>query len=279
MKKYRKGPQDGEESRAPREYVERSPIRQKKSLGQVFLKEKWPVERMAQWCVDNGVKRVLEIGPGMGILTDALLEKNLDVTVIEKDSRYAALMSIRENMRTINQDVLEFDLAAWIAESPEPTAVVGNIPYNISTPILLWTLEQLPKIVGGLFMVQLEFAKRIAADCDNEDYGSISVYTQLRSNAELLFNVSRGTFRPIPKVDSAVLQVLPRSSSIAPEVLKKTETITRAAFNQRRKKLRNAVKPFLGERIDDPSPIDLNRRPQTLTPEEFVDLARFVFEI
>jgi len=252
---------------------------QKKALGQVFLKERWPVERMADTVWDWGARQVLEIGPGLAVLTDALLAKGLHVTAVEKDDRFAALLKLREDrgepLKIFNQDVLEFDLGEWVKSSKAPKAVLGNIPYNISTPILTWCLEQLRDLHGGLFMVQLEFAERIAAAPDTSEYGSISVFAQIRAEVALEFEVSRGCFSPVPKVDSAVLSLKWRDHGLSPELLRRTEVITRAAFNQRRKKLSNGIKAFTSELDLESSPIDLHRRPATLTPAEFIKLAQW----
>ncbi len=260
-------------------------IFQKKSLGQVFLNTDWPVNRVVEQAQDLGIKKVLEIGPGNGILTTALSKAGITVTAIEKDDRFAARINdlIRSgslpNTDVINEDILQFDLGAWISSSGKtPVGVVGNIPYNISTPILMWLLPHLKSLNGAIFMVQLEFAQRVVAPPDNKDYGSLSVYCQLRSHCDFNFRVEKTCFTPVPKVDSAVITLRPRSDEPGQgKLLQYTETICRIAFTQRRKKLRNAVRPFMRGRPDEDCPIDLNRRAETLTPDDFVTLAAFLF--
>jgi 16S rRNA (adenine1518-N6/adenine1519-N6)-dimethyltransferase len=260
-------------------------IFQKKSLGQVFLNTDWPVNRVVEQAQDLGIKKVLEIGPGNGILTTALSNAGITVTAIEKDDRFAARINdlIKSgslpNTDVINEDILQFDLGAWISSSGKtPVGVVGNIPYNISTPILMWLLPHLKSLKGAIFMVQLEFAQRVVAPPDNKDYGSLSVYCQLRSHCDFNFRVEKTCFTPVPKVDSAVITLRPRSDEPAQgKLLQYTETICRIAFTQRRKKLRNAVRPFMRGRPDEDCPIDLNRRAETLTPDDFVTLAAFLF--
>jgi 16S rRNA (adenine1518-N6/adenine1519-N6)-dimethyltransferase len=260
-------------------------IAQKKSLGQVFLNTDWPVKRVVEHAQDLGMRRIVEIGPGQGILTTALAKAGLQVTAVEKDDRFAARLQDMiksgdlKNVEVVNTDVLGFDLGSWVASQPEePIGVVGNIPYNISTPILMWLLPHLDRINGAIFMVQLEFAQRIVAPPDNKDYGSLSVYCQLRAHCDFNFRVERTCFTPVPKVDSAVITLRPRSDDLPKgKLLQFTETICRIAFTQRRKKLRNAVRPFMKGRPDEDCPIDLNRRAETLTPDDFVQLATFLF--
>lgn len=266
-------------------YNAASKISQKKSLGQVFLNTEWPVTRVVEQAQDLGMKRVLEIGPGNGILTAALAKAGIKVTAIEKDDRFAARMSDLiangglKNVEVINTDILEFDLESWLSSEPKTACgVVGNIPYNISTPILMWLLPHLKSINGAIFMVQLEFAQRVVAPPDNKDYGSLSVYCQLRAHCDFNFRVEKTCFTPIPKVDSAVITLRPRSDQpVTGKLMQYTETICRIAFTQRRKKLRNAVRPFMKGRPEEDCPIDLNRRAETLTPDDFVRLAAFLF--
>lgn len=255
--------------------------RQKKSLGQVFLHDDWPVRRVVEIVQDWKATEVIEIGPGGAILTNALSHAGIDTTAIEKDDRFAERVTNAAipGVEVVNQDVLEFDLGAWIdrvTRSGKRAAVVGNIPYNISSPIVMWVLPHLNRLAGATFLVQLEFAERLAAKPNTKDYGSLSVYTQLRANVRLDCEVGREYFTPVPKVDSAIVVMEPREDQLAPELMKKIETVARAAFHQRRKKLRNAVKPFLSGRNEADSPVDLNRRPETLSLEEFAELARFL---
>ncbi len=266
--------------------IDQGSPRQRKSLSQVFLRTEWPVkkvvERLQQW----QVTRVLEIGPGGGILTRALLEHPWKVTAVEKDGRFAERLvdSFEANrsdyagtLDVVHQDVLKFDLETWLQKSQEPTAIVGNIPYAISSPIVMWVLPHLQQVKAVEFLVQLEFAARLAGAANTKDYGSLSVYTQLRSQVLLECKVDRTCFTPIPKVDSALVILKPRQQPIPDDFLQKIETVTRVAFTQRRKKLRNVIKTFVAEDRLDQCPIDMNRRPDSLRPEEFMELARFIY--
>lgn len=261
-------------------------FRQKKSLGQVFLKVHWPIQKIVEHIQAKGVTRVLEIGPGGGVLTKDMVEAGLKVTSVEKDDRlierlkdyfYLSLGVSPDKFELVHQDVLKFDLGAWLAKSQEPTLIVGNIPYNISSPILMWLMPHLEKVAGACFLVQLEFGQRLSSHPSQKSYGSLSVFAQLRARVELLFKVDRTCFQPIPKVDSAVVALEGRTDQLDPKLLQKVELLTRTAFTQRRKMLRNGASQFLGADGEEGCPIDLNRRPDSLSPEEFVDFARHLF--
>lgn len=264
---------------------ERESIFQKKSLGQVFLKTDWPVQRMVERLQVMGVSRVLEIGPGNGILTRALLDHGMKVTAVEKDNRFAARMSDfaatlpdPKRLKVINSDILRYDWQEWIKQNGDRAAVVGNIPYNISSPILTRGLSHIRDVAALMFMTQLEFAVRVVGRPNTKDYGSLSVFTQLRADATLEFNVPRTCFQPIPKVDSAVLLLQPKREMPSDLLLQKVEAVTRTAFMQRRKKLRNSVRAFLEASGEVGCPIDLERRADSLLPREFVALAEFFLQ-
>lgn len=258
---------------------------QKKSLGQVFLNTDWPVQRVADRLRDWGVRRAVEIGPGPGILTKALLSSGIDVTAVERDDRfverlqdYKRVSDLRAQLDIVGDDILNFDLASWIKSSHEPAAVVGNIPYNISSPILMWVLPHLSRLKGVNFLTQLEFAARLAGQVGTKAYGSLSVFTQLRAKVTMDCKVDRSCFTPVPKVDSALVSLQPRSDILDDTILNQVETITRSAFTQRRKILKNAISQFIGDdRQQQSCPVDLNRRPDSLRPEEYVQMANFLF--
>ncbi len=266
---------------------EQNRLRQKKSLSQVFLKTEWPVRKVVERLKEWHITRVLEIGPGGGILTRALLENPWKVTAVEKDERFVEKLTDAYQQRRseypgtlelVHQDILDFDLQAWLEKSSEPTAVVGNIPYAVSSPIVLWVLPHIQALKGVEFLVQLEFASRLAGAVGTKDYGSLSVYTQLRAQVNLECKVERTCFTPIPKVDSALVILKARNPLLPEELLQKVETVTRASFTQRRKKLRNAIKQFLSEEKLANCPLDLNRRPDSIRPDEFVELTRFIYK-
>jgi 16S rRNA (adenine1518-N6/adenine1519-N6)-dimethyltransferase len=266
--------------------MNRGQLHQKKSLGQVFLRTEWPIQRVVEKCHQWKVQRVLEIGPGEGVLTKGLIKDGFQVTAVERDDRFAERLpgQIRRSeldeklLHVVPEDILKFDLGAWLDSSKAPAAVVGNIPYNISSPILLWLLPHLDRLAGGMLMVQLEFGQRIAAGPGNKDYGSLSVYTQMRSKVTLECKVDRTSFFPVPKVDSALITLTAAREQYSPSALNRVELLSRTSFLHRRKMLRNTLQPFFNEQHPaENSPIDLNRRPETLRIEEFLELARYLF--
>ena len=258
-------------------------IKQKKSLGQVFLNTDWPVERVVQRLKTWQVKRVLEIGPGAGILTKALLRSGLKVTAVERDDRFVERLENyrqtfaedqQERFEIVGEDILKFDLRSWIDRDGDVIAVVGNIPYNISSGIVMWVLPHLESLVGVFFLTQLEFAARLAGRPSTKAYGSLSVFAQLRSDVSLDCKVDRNCFTPVPKVDSALVSLRKKKDKLDDELLQKVENITRTAFSQRRKTLKNALSTFLTEESVASCPVDLSRRPDAIRPEEYVDLAK-----
>lgn len=256
-------------------------LRQKKSLGQVFLKEDWPCRKMAEHLSQHKVRSVLEIGPGGGALTGELLGRGFDVTAVEKDSRFAERLEDqwgdRSNFTVICEDMLQFDLESWVRRTSDPSAVCGNVPYNISSPLLGRLLPSLDNVKTMIFMFQDEFAQRVVGRPSTKAYGSLSVYCQLRAKTKMEFKVSRFCFQPVPRVDSAVVSFMQPTKVREQEELNQIETITRQAFNQRRKKLGNSLSSALRDKDIRGIPVDLTRRCETLSPEEFELLAQFLF--
>lgn len=254
-------------------------MHQKKSLGQVFLTSATPLQPMLSQVREWGAKSVLEIGPGEGVLTKELMKQDLHLTCVEKDHRFALFLQIHnsERFKVEEADILDFPLLDWAKKSMQPAVVVGNIPYNISTPILMQTLNILPHVRGVILMTQLEFAERLAAEPDTSEYGSISVFAQLRSHISILGYVDKTEFKPVPKVDSALVCIENRKHDYSDIQLQKTEKLTRHVFQQRRKKLSNSLRPFLKEKELEKCPVDLNLRPEVLPVAQFVQLADFVF--
>lgn len=260
-----------------------------KALGQVFLRQEWPCVKLTELLMREGVSAVIEIGPGAGVLTKHLVSAGLHVTAVEKDTRFFNHLEEKKavfgadtsgSLEVINEDILNFDLESWVTETSEKrgkVAVCGNIPYNISTPIVARVLSLLSSLEGAFFLVQLEFGQRVCSSKGSKNYGSLSVFSQLRSRAQLEFVVPRGCFYPVPKVDSAVISLKTPKKIYPEEILLKTETLTRQIFTQRRKKLSNACKQFLEGKDLERCPVDLSKRPDATSPSEFVDLAKFIY--
>ena len=261
------------------------PVKQKKSLSQIFLKATWPLQKMVDRLKSWDVTHVLEIGPGQGALTIPLLEAGFKVVAVEKDRGFADILErkladlgFQQSCQIVQKDILKYDVQGWLDSLPPEAkpAIVGNIPYKISTPILVKSIPFLEKILGLMFLVQAEFATRMVAAAGSKEYGSLSVFVQLRAKTTLEAKVKSECFRPKPKVDSALVSLTPLQTMYPAPLLKSVESVTRAAFSQRRKKLRNGVRSFLKDRLGEGSPIDLDRRPETLSPLEFIELTRFL---
>ena len=245
-------------------------MRAKKHLGQHFLKDL----NIAQRIVDGlsrhgGYDRVLEIGPGMGVLTQFLLPKNnFSTYVIEIDTESVAYLEKHYPElapRIISGDFLKFNPGEYF---PDKFAIIGNFPYNISSQIFFRALEIRDRIPEIVCMLQKEVAQRIASPPGNKDYGILSVLLQAFYDIDYLVSVPPGAFDPPPKVQSGVIR-LRRNAVIALECDEKMFfRVVKTAFNQRRKTLRNALKP-VGEIPDHPL---LNKRAEQLSVQEFVTL-------
>jgi 16S rRNA (adenine1518-N6/adenine1519-N6)-dimethyltransferase len=245
-------------------------VKPKKYLGQHFLNDESIAEKIVGSLTLHGdYSRVLEIGPGMGILTKFLLnKKEFETLVIEIDT--AAVEYLKKKFSQLNGKIIEGDfLELNLREfSDKPFAVIGNFPYNISTQILfkIYDNRQLvPEIVG---MFQKEVAARIASRPGNKDYGILSVLMQAFYDIEYLFSVDENVFTPPPKIKSGVIR-LRRNKNVELACDEKLfKTVVKTAFNQRRKTLRNALKP-LTNKADLPF---LSMRAEELSYQDFVQL-------
>lgn len=217
---------------------------------------------------------VIEIGPGTGALTRWLVEKYSHLTAIEIDSQICDLLrSDFPGLEILHEDISGFDWQKLKDEAP--LHVIGNIPYYITSPILFSLLDNRNIMDEAVLMIQKEVASRLVAVPSTKDYGILSVQFQLFTSIELCFTVPRHVFHPVPKVDSAVIRLCFNKQDPLCEtnVLRR---LIRTAFNQRRKKLRNALKPVMREGAEIPADFDLNRRAEELHPEEFVTLTNLL---
>ncbi|MEM1044075.1 MAG: 16S rRNA (adenine(1518)-N(6)/adenine(1519)-N(6))-dimethyltransferase RsmA [Bacteroidota bacterium] len=252
-------------------------VRPKKSLGQNFLRDPNTVRKIVAAVEGPVGAAVVEIGPGTGALTGDLLQRYPDLTAIEVDER--AVVHLRETLPGLDVrhgDVLETDWAALAAEKGERLWVVGNLPYYITSPILFSLLDARQHLQRAVVMMQKEVAERLVAVPRTKAYGILSVQTQLLARPALLFEVSRHVFHPKPDVTSAVVALGFDAPDLGVDVERLRRTV-RTAFNQRRKTLRNSLKPITSE-TGYAVPDDLaGRRPEALAPAEFVGLARALF--
>ncbi len=247
-------------------------VRAKKHLGQHFLKDENIAKKIADSLTEIGYKNVLEIGPGMGVLTKYLLKKPLTTYVIEIDTEsveYLQAHYLNLANRIISKDFLKINLSDYFGD--EPIAIIGNFPYNISSQIVFKTLEnraQIPEFSG---MFQKEVAKRIAEKEGSKTYGILSVLTQAFYNVEYLFTVPPSVFNPPPKVDSGVIRLIRKENFTLPVDEKLFYKVVKTAFNQRRKTLRNSLKTMnLSDNLREDS--IFAKRPEQLSVQEFINL-------
>lgn len=251
-------------------------VRAKKHLGQHFLKDKNICRKIAdQYSAKNDCSRVLEIGPGMGALTDFLVERELETWVMDIDTESIAYL--RENKivpseRILEADFLKSDLQEYMGT--EPFGVVGNFPYNISSQILFKCLEyrnQIPEIMG---MFQKEVAERVAEKPGSKQYGILSVLLQAYYDIEYCFTVSEHVFDPPPKVKSGVIRCTRNERDTLPCDENLFKQIVKLSFNQRRKTIRNGIKSLIKGKDFDHEYLTL--RPEVLSVDQFIELTQAV---
>lgn len=245
----------------------------KKSLGQHFLIDNNIIYKIISSINAGTADRIIEIGPGTGALTKHLANKFKNVHVIELDARAVEILKQDIPDITIHQkDVLKVD---WneLTDSNHSNYVIGNLPYYITSPILFSILASRTKFKEAILMMQKEVAERLVAKPNNKQYGILSVQTQLMSTPEILFDVSPNSFNPPPKVMSSVIRLKfdKPKGAYSDKMLK---NIVRTAFNQRRKKLSNALKPILKDY--KPEGYNLDERAENWAPEIYAKLAELL---
>ena len=267
-----------------RDVIERFELRAKKSLGQNFLLDLNLTSKVARIAGDLTDATVIEVGPGPGGLTRALLANGAKhVVAIERDERcLAALAEISAHypgrLEVIAGDAMRTDFVALAAQADGPVKIVANLPYNIGTELLLrWlTVADWPPFWTSMtLMFQKEVAQRIVARQGDDAYGRLGVLAGWRTQARIAFDLPPQAFTPPPKVTSAVVHITPRETPL-PVERSKLERVTEAAFGQRRKMLRQSLKGLGGEKLLEQAAIDGARRAETLSIEEFVALARLI---
>lgn len=257
----------------------------KKSLGQHFLTDPYLLTQIVAQAGDLSGMHVLEIGPGPGGLTRALVQSQAaSITALEKDARFLqVLIPLQQHaqgrLHLKEADALKTTLKDTL---PAPRAVVANLPYNVGTEIMLRLLHDIAEDSASwshiLVMLQYEVAERFVAQANQPAYGRLSVLTQWLCHAEMVMHIPPEAFTPPPKVDSALLLLTPRKAPLAEASLNALQHITATAFNQRRKMLRSALKP-LGVDLADlfaQTSIDGSLRAQALSVEDFCAIARYL---
>jgi len=245
-------------------------MKARKRFGQHFLHDPAVLKRIVEAVAPARGDTVVEIGPGEGALTRPLLERLDRLTAIEIDRDLAAALSQEfpaHRLVVVVADVLEYDFASL----PAGARIVGNLPYNISTPILFRLAQHAERVRDLHFMLQKEVVDRMVAKPSTPDYGRLSVMLQVRFAMTKLFNVGPGAFRPPPKVESAVVRLVPLPDKLpCDEAL--FEKIVREAFSARRKTLRNAL-PLAKEGYERLG-LDPQLRPENLSPADYVRIAK-----
>ena len=255
-------------------------VKPKKFLGQHFLKDLKVAQDIADTVDACPDLPILEVGPGMGVLTQFLLKKNRPVKVVELD--FESVAYLREAYPELEENIIEDDFLKMNLMRQfegKPFVLTGNYPYNISSQIFFKMLDNKDLIPCCTGMIQKEVAERIAAAPGSKTYGILSVLIQAWHSVEYLFTVGEHVFNPPPKVKSAVIRMTRNDTHELGCDERLFKQVVKTTFNQRRKTLRNSIKPILGK--DCPLTNDplFNRRPEQLSVQEFVDLTNRVAEV
>ena len=253
------------------------PVKPKKNLGQHFLKDTEIAKHIADTLDEFPLLPVLEVGPGTGMLTRHLIEKQRDLTVVEIDRRSVAYL--RQHYpeladKIIETDFLKLDLGKLYHNNP--FCLIGNYPYNISSQIFFKVLANKDIVPCCAGMIQKEVAERMIASPGNKTYGILSVLLQTRYDIEYLFTVSEHAFIPPPKVKSAVVRLTRNKREKLDCNEKLFKAVVKTGFNQRRKMLRNSLKSLLSEESRLPDHPLLNQRPEQLSIAQFETLANLL---
>ena len=261
-----------------------------KALGQNFLINPSVCPRMAEAAAGGGNVGVLEIGPGIGVLTNELLKRAGKVVAVELDKRLLPVLEETlgeyDNLKVINADVMELDLRKLIDDEFKgmDAAVCANLPYYITSPVIMKLLEDRLPVKTITVMVQKEAAQRLCAEPGTRDSSAITAAVRYYCEPELLFHVSAGSFMPAPKVDSAVIRLTLREPSVAPKSEAAFFKVIKAAFAQRRKTVLNSLSSSLSldksevSDILNTAGVDANARAERLTLQNFADISDVLYD-
>ncbi|OUJ16364.1 16S rRNA methyltransferase [Acetobacter orientalis] len=260
-----------------RDVISRHGLDARKALGQHFLLDPTITTRIAALAGNLSGRHVVEVGPGPGGLTRALLDTPAStVTAVELDTRAVAVinelaLAFPNRLSVLEADALKHDLTALC---PAPRHIVANLPYNVATPLLVGWLRQGSAWERMTLMFQQEVAERICAEPNSAHYGRLGVLSQWCAQCAIVMTLPPGAFSPPPAVWSAVVSITPHAAQPEPALFKAMERVTAAAFGQRRKMLRGSLKSLNGEALLAETGIDGTRRAETLSIAEFDLLAR-----
>ena len=238
----------------------------RKRFGQNFLIDRQVIERIVSTISPKKEDDIVEIGPGKGAITFPLLEQLNKLNVVEIDRDLIALLQSSQNTKLIihEADALSFDYS----QVSNNLRVVGNLPYNISSPLLFHLISQKDNIIDMTFMLQKEVVDRIVAKNNCKNFGRLSVVMQSFFDVELIFTVPRESFMPQPKIESAIVYLKTRQNPLIDDI-KLLEKVVKICFSQRRKTLKNCLKSYLDQKQTE---IDLSQRAEMLSVENFITL-------
>ena len=244
----------------------------KKKWGQNFLVDNNLLEKIINNVKIDSNENVLEIGPGQGALSEKLVGICNELHMVEIDRDLIAILKQHNKLsqaEIINQDILKVDLPTLDIQNP---VVIGNIPYNITSPIVFWLIKHLASWNRAYLMVQKELAQRLTAKIGTKDYSRLTVMTSLYFDIKICFLISPNVFLPKPKVQSAFIEIIKKENSSHHDInLKSFDQVVRMAFNQRRKMLRNSLSSL---NIDIKNcAIDFTERPEQLSVEDFIEIS------
>jgi 16S rRNA (adenine1518-N6/adenine1519-N6)-dimethyltransferase len=248
-----------------------------KRFGQNFLQDQNIIKKIIVEIDPKENDLIIEIGPGQGALTHYLVQSEANISAIEIDKRVIDDLQNRySNLNLIQQDFLELDLTKFITSDNKKIRVVGNIPYNITSPILFKLFDNNSLVQDAVFMVQLEVAKRMTAGAGNKEYGILSVMLNYFGKSKLAFKVSRNVFFPKPNVDSAIVHINFNDVRNDTEFNSFFKSIVKSAFGNRRKTLKNSLSNSIFATVDfSGCGIDLSLRAEQLNVDDFIKLADF----
>ncbi|HEX4335684.1 MAG TPA: 16S rRNA (adenine(1518)-N(6)/adenine(1519)-N(6))-dimethyltransferase RsmA [Polyangiaceae bacterium] len=273
------------EALSPRLLLEHYGLRPKHPFGQNFLSDAGIARQIAELATTPPGGTVIEIGAGLGALTRPLLDRAARVVAIERDRELVPALAdeFREaidekRLELVEADAKQFDYASLLDGATGPKTIAGNLPYQLTGPLLRLTVELAPRFDRAVYMVQLEVAARLTAKASEEDYGALTVFVNAALEVERKLVVRRGAFYPQPNVDSAVVLLRPRAEPLSLETTE-FRAVVKAAFSQRRKTLRNAwrglpnVTPEQLKLAAERANVDLDARGETLDTAAFARMA------
>ncbi len=258
-------------SNTPREH------RARKRFGQNFLHDNRVIEKIAAAINASADDHLVEIGPGKGALTEYLLKSGARLDAVELDRDLLRILELEfadsAQLTLHSADALKFDFSALAAGNGN-LRIVGNLPYNISTPLLFRLFELCPMIKDMHFMLQLEVVQRLASEPGSKRWGRLGVMAQYHCRVDALFEVPPAAFSPPPRVQSAVVRLTPRAQTPSPVDTQSLSRVVQAAFSQRRKTLRNSLRELADATVLEAAGINPGARAETLTLDDFVQITR-----